>query len=534
MEQKIQERQEGTFEMKVEEIKLENLEVVYHPRKNFRDLESLQNSIRRDGLQEPLLVYPTREGKFGLIDGYRRLKAVQEFGWQMVPCMIQNVNLVDAAHLSYVKNVERSGFDPIEIAQHLKAMRDEFGYSLRDLEMKGYGAPASISQKLKLLDLPDKVQAKIQSGKLSMAHGLTLIKLGNPQEQERWATRIIDDDLTVRRAENQVERYLKKGRNQDKAPAKPIPESDIPGVYIKDSRDMSELPAKSVHLIVSSPPYFVGMEYEKGMTYDEHLEMIRDVMKECSRVLVKGGVMALNVGDIYNFRGPKGKNDYRQIQLMGHKYQSFVRSHQVTLSDIIIWQKSEAWTKNFITYKPNMPHTSYRMMLNWEPVYIFRKSGEREMPSEKTALRSKLTRQQWVSWMPSVWQIDPVKDADDHPTVYPDELVRRLVLMFSYEGDTVLDPFLGSGTTVKVARELGREAVGYEREAKYKEVIMRRLGETPSTAESGLSRMIESIAEMQGLTPKDESDHVIPELCEPGAESAEDSQAESMDAGGAE
>ena len=120
-----------------------------------------------------------------------------------------------------------------------------------------------------------------------------------------------------RRAESQIERYLKKGKKAKPAPQRPIPESEIPGVYIKDSRDMTELPKESVHLVVSSPPYFVGMEYEKGMTFNEHLDMIGDVMKECSRVLVKGGVIALNVGDIPNFKGPKGNNDFRQVQTDG-------------------------------------------------------------------------------------------------------------------------------------------------------------------------------------------------------------------------
>ncbi len=532
MEQKETDRQEAAFEMKVESLKVETLEVVYHPRKNLKDLESLQNSIRRDGLQEPLLVYPVGEGKFGIIDGYRRLMAIKEFGWNLVPCIIKPVNLVEAAHLSYTKNVERSAFDPIEVALHLKAMQDEFGFSLRDLEMKGYGSPAAISQKLKLIELPETVQGKIQSGRLGLAHGLALTKLESADEQERWAERIVDDDLTARRAENQIERYLKKGKNAKPA-GRQIPESDIPGVYIKDSREMTELPKESVHLIVSSPPYFVGMEYEKGMTYEGHLEMIGDVLKECSRVLVKGGVIALNVGDIHNFKGPKGSNGFRQVQLMGHKYQSFLRKYQVFLSDVIIWHKKEAWTKNFVTYKPETLHASYRMMLNWEPVYIFRKKGERSVPSEEIVLQSKLSRQQWISWVPSVWKIDPVQNMDGHPSIYPDELVRRLVLMFSYVGDTVLDPFLGSGTTVKVARELGRDAVGYERDPKYKEVIMRRLGEEALTAEVILKQMGESIAEIGGLSLQGDEETPTPEWWEPEGEQ-EVEQAEAMEAGESE
>jgi DNA modification methylase len=83
-----------------------------------------------------------------------------------------------------------------------------------------------------------------------------------------------------------------------------------------------------------------------------------------------------------------------------------------------------------------------------------------------------------------VWDIEPVRNQEEHPAVYPDELPRRLIKMYSYEGDTVLDPWLGSGSTVKVARELNREAVGYEREPQYKAVIMRKLGIAPEESET--------------------------------------------------
>ena len=79
-------------------------------------------------------------------------------------------------------------------------------------------------------------------------------------------------------------------------------------------------------------------------------------------------------------------------------------------------------------------------------------------------------------YAPSVWKIDRVRKTDGHPTIFPDELVARLIKMYSYIGETVLDPFLGSGTTVKVARELGRDGVGYERDLRYKGTIMKRLG----------------------------------------------------------
>ena len=471
----------------------------HHPRKHLGDLESLQGSIKRDGLQEPLMVHQIGENQYAVIDGGRRLKAVQEFGWNKVPCFIKKeLKPADAAHLSYVKNTERNSLNPIEIALHLKAMQEEFRYTLSELGLKGYGSSASIRNKMKLLELPDLIQKQIQAGELSSAHGLELIKLPSSKEQKRMAKKITDHDLTAKRAGNQIDRYLAKGKEKGKEPTKSFPDTDIPGVYFKDSRDMKgELPKKSVHLIVSSPPYNVGMEYEKGVSFNEHLEMVKDVLKECARVLVPGGIMALNVDDIKNFKGNKGNSDQAQIQFMGHKYQSFLKRHQVDLTDIVIWKKSTAWSKKLhISYNEDTVHTSYKTFDDFEPVYIFRKKGEREVPPEDRVLQSRLTQEQWVAWISGVWDIKSVKNMDGHPNIYPDHLVYRLIKMFSYVGDTVLDPWLGSGTTVKVARELNREGIGYEKELQYKPVIMEKLGLLPEkAADESLETTMASVRE---------------------------------------
>jgi ParB family chromosome partitioning protein len=361
MAEKNTENIKDVSDMQVVVLDTNSLVIGYHPRRNLGDIESLQGSIKRDGLQEPLLVYEAGD-KYAIIDGYRRFEAVRQFGWLRVPCIIKKgIDAVQAAHLSYVKNTERNGFDPIEIAHHLKAMSEEFGYSLRDLELMGYGSPASIAKKMKLLDLAEPVQKQIQEGKLTAAHGLELIRLPSKKEQERMAKRITDHDLTAKRTEIQIKRYLKKGKKQEEKPKVQVPSTDIPGVYIKDARDMSEQPDKSVHMIVSSPPYNIGLEYEKGVSFAEHLFMVKDVLKECARVLVSGGIMALNVGHINNFKGRNGKNDFNQIQLMGHIYQGYLRKHQIFLTDLIIWKKSLNWTKRpDISFSEKTPHTSSR------------------------------------------------------------------------------------------------------------------------------------------------------------------------------
>jgi DNA modification methylase len=102
-------------------------------------------------------------------------------------------------------------------------------------------------------------------------------------------------------------------------------------------------------------------------------------------------------------------------------------------------------------------------------------------------------------------------DMDDHPSIYPDELVYRLIKMFSYEGDTVLDPFLGSGTTVKVARELNRDGIGYEKELQYKPVIMEKLGSLPDQAvDEGSETMAEFFKRVMDSEPSEPFVETIP------------------------
>jgi len=497
--------------MKIKDVPVNSLIIKYHPRNTLGDIESLQGSIKRDGLQEPLLVYDVGENQYAVIDGVRRLAAIQEFGWQSVPCLInKGMEVSDAAHLSYVKNTERNNLNPIEIALHLKAMIDEFGYTHRELELKGYGSPAKISGQLKLLDLPESIQEKIQDDELTAAHGRELVKLPTKKEQEKMAKQIKDFDLSAKRTEIRIARYLAKGKKKVKKIKEKTPSPDIPGVYFKDSRDMSELPDKSVHLIVSSPPYNIGMEYEKGVSFNEHLENVRCVLKECARALVPGGIVALNADDINNFKGNKGSNEQAQIQLMGHRYQSFLRKYQIYLTDLIIWEKSLAWNrKQYVSYNENTVHTTYRVLDNYEFIYIFRKKGEREVPSEEIILKSRITKEQWVAWVPGVWKIEPARNEEGHPAVFPDKLPRRLIKMYSYEGDIVLDPFLGSGTTVKVARELNRDGIGYEKELQYKPVIMEKLGLSPEKASDESS---ETMAEFFERATASESETSEPSI----------------------
>ena len=246
---------------------------------------------------------------------------------------------------------------------------------------------------------------------------------------------------------------------------------------------MSEQEDKSVALIFTSPPYFAGMEYDEGYTIDDHWGNIEAVMKECARVIIPGGTIALNLDDINNFKGKKGTDKKAHLELTGHLYQKFLKKHGVILENQIVWSKgAHAFsTDRSRAYGKNTKHAEYKIINRHEFIYLFRKNGERIIPSEKSNLESMLTREDWAKYIPSVWDIPQVHKSEGHPNVFPDELVSRIIKMFSFVGERVLDPFLGSGTTVKVARELGREGIGYEREEKYKATILAKLGTTVAT-----------------------------------------------------
>jgi ParB/RepB/Spo0J family partition protein len=477
-----------------------------HPRQESGNLDSLITSVKKDGIISPVTVIKINESVYHIIDGVRRIDASKKLGIETITCIVlEGYDPATAAHKSFILNNERNQLNAIEIARHIKKMRDEFDYSYTDLEIMGYGSRSSISKRLSLLELPVETQEQIASGKLTAAHGEAFLKHGDPEKIKKTAKLAIENDWSAKKTKAVVERHnrkMKKAENSDREER--IPTQETPGVYFKDAKDMGELPDESVGCVLTSPPYFVGMEYEKGITYNEHLENIETVLSECARVLVPGGVMAINVGDILNFKGQNGKNKFFQIQLIAHIYQKFLRKHDVYLMDQIIWVKDSNPftlddTKNY-TEKTN--HTEYSIIPRHESILIFRKKGERPVPSEDVVLESMLTREQWKMYAPSVWKIDRIRKADGHPCPFPDELASRIIKMYSFVGETVLDPFLGSGTTIKVARELGRDGVGYERDLRYKATIMKKLGvEVPAETEGVVAYSKKVLDELDANQP---------------------------------
>jgi site-specific DNA-methyltransferase (adenine-specific)/site-specific DNA-methyltransferase (cytosine-N4-specific) len=250
-------------------------------------------------------------------------------------------------------------------------------------------------------------------------------------------------------------------------------------VVFGDARDMRELPSSSVHLVVTSPPYYNSPFDFPNLfsSYDEFLELLRSVGKELMRVLQPGRVAAFVTQDV-RIDGklyPIVADLIRVMRDLGFEYQ-----------EKIIWRKPEGYIR--ISKRSGVliqhPYPMYFYPDNiYEEIVVFRKPGEfdRSKVPKDVLERSRIdiNRFQGEKWYLSVWDITnvlPSSKWSKYTAAFPEALVERLIRLYSYWGEVVLDPFLGTGTTCAVAMRLGRNCVGYELDLELREAIEERLG----------------------------------------------------------
>jgi len=189
----------------------------YQPRVVFKKerLDELIASIREKGVVQPILVRETADGNYELIAGERRLRAVKELGADSIPAIIRNVDSnVNLLELSLIENIQREGLNSIEEAHAYQKLMDEFSFNL-DSVAKAVGKDkSSISNTVRLLKLPKKVQDCINEEQISMGHGKALLSLENPKEQLRICERIIKKGLSVRDTERAVSKKLSGNKKQ--------------------------------------------------------------------------------------------------------------------------------------------------------------------------------------------------------------------------------------------------------------------------------------------------------------------------------
>jgi DNA modification methylase len=275
-------------------------------------------------------------------------------------------------------------------------------------------------------------------------------------------------------------------------------------IIIGDSRKMLEVENESVQLIVTSPPYWSIKDYGikdqigYGQTLHDYLKDLYRVWKESYRVLEPGRRLVINIGDQFARSIVYGR--YKVIPLHA---EIIAQCEDIGFDYMgaIIWQKKTTMnTTGGANVMGSYPYPPNGMVeIDYEYILIFRKPGKnRKIPSEVKET-SKLTKEEWKSFFSGHWHFGGVRQVG-HQAMFPEELPKRIIKMFSFTGETVLDPFLGSGTTAKVALELNRNVIGYEINEDFLKIIKKKIGlDNPNL----FSKTVEIFKRKQSITTEE-------------------------------
>lgn len=248
----------------------------------------------------------------------------------------------------------------------------------------------------------------------------------------------------------------------------PVPDNPFPVEYenkiiLSTSEAMREIPDNSVHLMVTSPPYNATKEYDEDLTLKEYLQLLKNVLTETYRVLVYGGRACVNVANL-------GRKPY--IPLSDYISQIMLEIGYLMRGEII-WYKgagagvSMAWGSWQSAAHPVLRDTH-------EYILVFSKGSFSRKKAE--GKNDTITREQFMEWTKSVWLMNPESAKKvGHPAPFPVELPYRLIQLYTYTEDIILDPFMGSGTTAIAALKSGRKYVGYEIDPAYIKLAEERI-----------------------------------------------------------
>ena len=246
-----------------------------------------------------------------------------------------------------------------------------------------------------------------------------------------------------------------------------------------DSRKMTEVPDKSVHLVITSPPYWqlkdYGTDDQIGFndTYEAYINHLNLVWKECYRVLYDGCRLCINIGDQFARSVYYGR--YKVIPI----HSEIIRFCEAVGFDFmgqIIWQKATTMnTTGGGAVMGSFPHPRNGIVkLDFEYILLFKKQGNAPKPTSEQKAQSAMTNEEWNTYFNGHWYFNGAKQ-NKHLAMFPEELPKRLIKMFSFPEETVLDPFMGSGTTAAVANTLGRNSIGYEINPDFIPLIQERI-----------------------------------------------------------
>jgi len=253
-------------------------------------------------------------------------------------------------------------------------------------------------------------------------------------------------------------------------------------VIIGDSRNMAELKNNSVHLVITSPPYWQLKDYGSldqigfNDSYENYINNLNLVWKECFRALNDGCRLCINIGDQFARSVYYGR--YKIIPIRTEIIK-FCETIGFDYMGAIIWQKATTMnTTGGATIMGSFPYPRNGIIkLDYEFILIFKKLGVSPFVSKEIKEESKMSKDEWNQYFNGHWNFNGAKQ-DKHLAMFPEELPKRLIKMFSFVGDNVLDPFLGSGTTTLAAKNLNRNSVGYEINNNYLPTIKEKIGAT--------------------------------------------------------
>ncbi len=251
-------------------------------------------------------------------------------------------------------------------------------------------------------------------------------------------------------------------------------------IIIGDSRCMKEISDEFVQLILTSPPYWQLKDYGNGKqigyndSYENYINNLNLVWKECHRVLENGCRLCINIGDQFARSVYYGR--YKVIPIRTEIIR-FCETVGYDYMGAIIWQKvTTCNTTGGATVMGSYPYPRNGILkLDYEFILIFKKHGKPRRVIKEIKEQSRMTRDEWNEYFTGHWNFSGEKQ-DKHLAMFPVELPRRLIKMFSFIDDTVLDPFLGSGTTSLAVKMLQRNSIGYEINQEFLPVIREKLG----------------------------------------------------------
>lgn len=264
-------------------------------------------------------------------------------------------------------------------------------------------------------------------------------------------------------------------------------------VFFKDSRKMKELPDNSIQLIVTSPPYFNIKDYsldghqknkktekEKGQIgdisdYKKYINEMAVVWKECERVLKPNGKMVINTPLMPMLKKNLDTHYNRHIfDINSDIEKSVLEKTNLYLLDLYIWNRTNPSKRLMFGSYPYPRNFYAQNTIEFITVYVKDGIPEKKYTKENKE-KSKLTQKEWVEFTKQIWNI-PIPGKGDlafgeHAAIMPEEIIRRCVKLFTFVNEVVLDPFAGSGTTLKVAKQEKRNFVGYEISKSYEKII---------------------------------------------------------------